>query len=457
MAWHHSKELIRKYNIPGPRYTSYPTVPFWDEGNFVYEQWINSIQKNVTNNKDKGISIYIHLPFCENLCTFCGCHKRITKRHEVEEPYINTLLHEWQIYSTLFEEKPVISEIHLGGGTPTFFSPKNLEHLMNGLLKHSIVKKEFEFGFEGHPLNTTKEHLQSLYNLGFKRASFGVQDYNEKVQKAINRIQPFESVKRVTEQAREIGYDSISHDLVFGLPHQTVDGVKKNIELTNELKPDRISYYSYAHVPWIKGLGQRGFNDEDIPKDEVKRSLYEIGKEQFLENGYFEIGMDHFALSNDSLYKAFELKKLHRNFMGYTTTNTKLMIGLGMSAISDSWTSFAQNNKTVEEYTAIVNKGKLPVFRGHHLNEEDVIIRQHILNIMCHFETSWNNVEQQFDGLETTLHLLKEMEDDKLITINNSELKVTELGKPFVRNICMAFDQRLLRNKPTTQVFSMTI
>lgn len=453
----HSKELIRKYNIPGPRYTSYPTVPYWEEEKFDYKKWIQSIQQNLARNAHKGVSIYVHLPFCGSLCTFCGCHKRITKRHELEEPYINALLREWQLYSTLFEETPLISEIHLGGGTPTFFSPENLKKLINGLLKNAKIKQDHEFGFEGHPLNTTKEHLKTLRDLGFKRVSFGVQDYDEKVQKAINRVQPFESVKRVTDEAREIGYTSISHDLVFGLPHQTLNGVKKNIELTNQLKPDRISYYSYAHVPWIKGSGQRGFNDDDIPKDELKRSFYELGKEMFLQNGYHEIGMDHFSLPNDNLHKAFENKELHRNFMGYTTTSTKLMIGLGMSAISDSWTSFAQNLKTVEDYTATVNKGRLPVFRGHHLDNEDLVVRQHILNIMCHFETSWYNAKSQFEGLETSLGLLKEMKEDELLIIDKSELKVTEKGKPFVRNICMAFDQRLLKNKPTMQVFSMTI
>jgi oxygen-independent coproporphyrinogen III oxidase len=449
--------LIRKYNIPGPRYTSYPTVPFWEEQKFSANEWKNSLLKNVEQFNEQGISLYIHLPFCESLCTFCGCHKRITKRHDVEEPYIDTLLKEWKLYLNLFPEKPIVKEIHLGGGTPTFFSAIHLEKLIHGILQHCIVSDDFEFSFEGHPKNTTKEHLQSLYKLGFTRVSFGVQDYDETVQKAINRIQPFEDVKRVTEWARELGYTSVSHDLVFGLPHQTLEGIKKTIALTNTLRPDRISYYSYAHVPWIKGLGQRGFKDEDLPKDEVKRALYESGKALFIENGYDEIGMDHFALPHDGLHKAFTNGTLHRNFMGYTTTNTKLMIGLGMSAISDSWFSFAQNEKSVEDYQQRVNEGELPVFRGHHLNDEDLIIRQHILNIMCRFSTSWEKPDETFKELAMVLEKLHEMEHDGLAILSPTSLTVTEKGKPFVRNICMAFDLRLMRKQPTTQVFSMTI
>lgn len=452
-----SSNLIQKYNIPGPRYTSYPTVPYWNENEFTSEKWITSIHENFNHFQKQGLSIYIHLPFCESLCTFCGCHKRITKRHEVEEPYIETVLKEWNLYLNEFPEKPIIKEIHLGGGTPTFFSSENLSKLINGILKTVELSENYEFSFEGHPGNTTKEHLQTLFDLGFTRTSFGVQDYDLKVQKAINRVQPFEEVEKVTKWAREIGYTSVSHDLVFGLPHQTAKGIQKTIELTNELKPDRISYYSYAHVPWIKGLGQRGFKDEDLPKDNEKRKLYEIGKKRFLENGYDEIGMDHFALESDSLHQAFNSNQLHRNFMGYTTTDTKLMIGLGMSAISDSWFSFAQNDKTVESYIERVNKGELPVFKGHHLNTEDLILRQHILNLMCQFKTSWQNEKLQFPEIDEVKIRLHEMEQDGLLNLNDTELTVTEKGKPFVRNICMAFDLKMIRKKPSTQLFSMTV
>ncbi len=453
-----TSHLIQKYNIAGPRYTSYPTVPFWNKEGIDYEVWLASVKRSFhESNAKEGISLYIHLPFCEKLCTFCGCHKRITKQHKVEEPYVDTVLKEWALYCDLFDERPRIKELHLGGGTPTFFSAENLDKLISGILATADTCEEYEFSFEAHPNNTTKAHLATLYNLGFKRNSFGVQDYDEKVQRTINRIQPFEKVKAATESSREVGYTSISHDLVFGLPHQTRKSIVDTINLTKELKPDRIAFYSYAHVPWIKGVGQRGYDENDLPSPDEKRELYETGKQLLGEIGYVEIGMDHFALPSDSLHKAMENKTLHRNFMGYTAGKTQLMIGLGMSSISDSWYSFAQNSKSVEEYQEIVNKGQIPIFRGHDLTEEDLVVRQHILNIMCHFETSWEDPALQFPELEECLARLEEMQQDGLVNITNKGLKVPEHARPFVRNVCMAFDLHLIRNKPKTRIFSMTI
>lgn len=450
--------LLHKYNVPGPRYTSYPTVPYWDEKKFNREIWIEKLKSSfVESNTKEGISLYIHLPFCESLCTFCGCNKRITKNHSVENPYIKALLKEWALYCKILEEKPIIKEIHLGGGTPTFFTPENLENLINGLFINAEKAQGFEFSFEGHPNNTSKEHLQKLYELGFRRVSFGVQDYSEKVQKAIHREQPFINVAKVTLWAREIGYTSIGHDIIFGLPFQEVKEVVDTIEKTKSLQPDRLAFYSYAHVPWIKGNGQRGFKDEDIPKDHQKRLLYEIGKKSLFENGYYEIGMDHFALKNDSLYKAFENGELHRNFMGYSSSKTQLMIGLGVSSISDSWYSFAQNTKNLEEYYELLEKDNLPIYRGHLLTSKDLVIRKHILNLMCLFETSWDNSEDYFEEIHSVKTDLVEMEKDGLIKIEVTKLTVNEAGKPFVRNICMAFDLRLKRNAPNTQLFSMTV
>jgi oxygen-independent coproporphyrinogen-3 oxidase len=450
--------LLQKYNVPGPRYTSYPTVPYWDESNFNYEIWVETLKKSfVESNTSEGISLYIHLPFCESLCTFCGCNKRITKNHTVENPYIAAVLKEWDLYCTILEEKPIIKEIHLGGGTPTFFSVQSLENLINGIFCKAEKAPNYEFSFEGHPNNTTREHLQKLYNLGFRRVSFGVQDYSEKVQKAIHREQPFHNVAKVTFWAREIGYTSIGHDIIFGLPFQEVEDVIDTIEKTKSLRPDRLAFYSYAHVPWIKGNGQRGFKDEDIPKDDKKRMLYEIGKKSLFENGYYEIGMDHFALKEDSLYKAFQTGKLHRNFMGYSSSKTQLMIGLGVSSISDSWYSFSQNVKDLEEYYQLLEMDKLPFYRGHLLTSEDLIIRKHILNLMCQFETSWENSDAYFDEIPTILIELEEMEKDGLLMIGKDKITVTEAGKPFVRNICMGFDLLLKRKAPDTQLFSMTI
>lgn len=450
--------LIQKYNVAGPRYTSYPTVPYWQGDAFSTEKWLDRLARAYgESNATEGISLYIHLPFCESLCTFCGCHKRITKRHEMEAPYIQALLKEWQLYTQFLGERPRIKEIHLGGGTPTFFRPAELRRLIEGIFERADKADNYEFSFEGHPNNTTEAHLQTLYELGFRRVSYGVQDYSPRVQKAIHRIQPFEKVQQVTQQARAIGYTSVSHDLVFGLPFQTLDDVLFTIDKSNSLRPDRIAFYSYAHVPWIKGNGQRGFKDADLPTGEEKRKLYEEGKQRLLSAGYIEIGMDHFALLTDSMYTAFKNHRLHRNFMGYTASKTKVMIGLGMSSISDSWYAFAQNEKELETYYARLEKDELPICKGHILTEEDLIIRRHILNLMCQFATSWQDPAMAFAEIPQVLDSLKEMEADKLLHIGDQQLIVPDAGKPFIRNICMAFDLRLRRKMPETKIFSMTV
>ncbi len=367
------------------------------------------------------------------------------------------MIKEWEMYCELLEERPVIQELHLGGGTPTFFSAGNLKLLLDGIFEIATKTENVELSFEGHPNNTTKEHLKLLSELGFQRVSYGVQDYNEKVQKSIHRIQPFKNVKKATQEAQKIGFNSVGHDIIFGLPFQTKEHIIYTIERTKELLPDRIAFYSYAHVPWIKGNGQRGFKDEDLPTAEEKREQYEIGKKMLLEAGYFEIGMDHFALSTDSLYQAAENRTLHRNFMGYTTSKTRVMIGLGVSAISDSWYGFAQNVKGVEEYQNLIENNISPVYRGHILTKEDLAIRKHILNLMCNFKTTWFTRDDFFEELPQVILLLKELYNDGLVELDSNFIKITERGKPFVRNVCMAFDRRLQKNKPETQLFSMTV
>ncbi|MGB3345106.1 MAG: oxygen-independent coproporphyrinogen III oxidase [Aequorivita sp.] len=452
------KGLVSKYNVPGPRYTSYPTVPYWNDATFSSKDWELDVVKSFEQSNDsQGISLYIHLPFCESLCTFCGCNKRITKNHAVETPYLESVLKEWQLYLKMLPSRPVIKEMHLGGGTPTFFSAENLDILIKGIFRGATMAENPFFSFEGHPNNTSTKHLQTLYDCGFRRVSYGVQDYNPTVQIAIHRLQPFANVKRVTEEARGIGYTSVGHDIIFGLPFQTKEHVIYTVEKTKKLMPDRIAFYSYAHVPWIKGSGQRGFKDEDLPTASQKREMYETGKQMLEDAGYIEIGMDHFALKTDSLYRAVEKKNLHRNFMGYTESKTQLMLGLGVSAIGDSWYSFAQNIKTVEEYQELVASEVLPVYRGHILNEEDLIIRKHILNLMCNLETSWKDFNMQFSELPKVLLNLKEMQSDGLIEIGKEYLRVLETGRPFIRNVCMAFDLHLQHNKPETQLFSMTV
>ncbi|MBU2047059.1 MAG: coproporphyrinogen III oxidase, partial [Bacteroidetes bacterium] len=282
----------------------------------------------------------------------------------------------------------------------------------------------------------------------------GIQDFDPKVQQIINRHQTFEEVKEVTENARNLGYTSINYDLIYGLPLQNIAGLLDTLDKVKLLNPDRIAFYNYAHVPWIKP-GQRMFTELDLPNYELKQQLYELGRSVLIAAGYQEIGMDHFALPSDSLYKSQEDRKLHRNFMGYTHQYTQLMIGLGVSSISDSWTAFAQNVKKVEEYLELIDAGELPVFKGHLLNESDLILRKHILKIMCHGETTWDRLDLMHHEFKKSLHRLYEFEKDGLIIKTDHKLKVTPKGKRFLRNICSAFDARLHEEKPKEQLFSM--
>ncbi|TND08286.1 MAG: oxygen-independent coproporphyrinogen III oxidase [Bacteroidetes bacterium] len=448
--------LIEKYNTPGPRYTSYPAVPFWSETPG-QDQWKDAVRFTFSNtNRREGISIYIHLPYCESLCTYCGCNTRITVNHAVEEPYIHAVLKEWSMYLELFEETPVIRELHLGGGTPTFFSAENLAQLVSAILESGHLAPDAELSFEAHPASTTEAHLDLLYKTGFRRISLGIQDFDPQVQDIINRRQSFDMVKQVTETARRIGYTSVNYDLIYGLPLQNRQSIMKTIGLVNQLQPDRIAFYSYAHVPWIKP-GQRRYSEDDLPSGTEKRMLYETGRALLEDSGYAEIGMDHFALKTDPLYTAAGSGELHRNFMGYTTGQTQLLIGLGVSAISDTWYAFAQNQKTVEAYLVAVSENQFPLMRGHLLDREDLIIRQHILNLMCRFSTSWHEAYEQCEAVSEAVEKLREMEKDGLVKLELTRTEITPAGRAFLRNICMAFDARLHRKEIVQKTFSTTV
>ncbi|GGH36222.1 coproporphyrinogen-III oxidase [Dyadobacter endophyticus] len=452
------KDLLFKYNIPGPRYTSYPTVPYWQKTPPSIDKWKELVQDAFTvSNQKEGISLYVHLPFCESLCTYCGCNTRITINHAVENKYIQAVLKEWKMYCALLgEEKPLIRELHLGGGTPTFFSPGNLVKLVKGLLENAQVHTDARFGFEAHPGNTTDEHLEALYSVGFRRISIGVQDFNPVVLAMINRHQTFEQVKHLTLKAREIGYTSVNYDIVYGLPQQKNCSMMQTMLRVIQLKPDRIAFYSYAHVPWIKP-GQRSYTEKDLPDADHKIAIYETGRNALELAGYEDIGMDHFALRSDELYKAATQERLHRNFMGYTDTRTQLLIGLGASSISDSWWGYAQNEKKVEDYYKKLAADELPVFRGHELSREDLIMRKHILRLMTSFETSWASSSEVCAELYQALERLSEMEVDELVELEPFRLRITEKGKAFVRNVCMAFDARLWADLPQTTLFSQTV
>ena len=448
--------LVRKYNHPVPRYTSYPTIPYWDE-EVNKDQWQNHFTTRFSEeNHVDGISIYIHLPFCESLCTSCGCNKKITTTHNVEEEYLNVLEKEWNLYRRLMKQTPVIRELHLGGGTPTFFSPKNLGRLLSLILKSSIIHPRHEFSIEGHPNNTTTEHISVLYSLGFRRISYGVQDNDPLVQKVINRIQPFENVKRATENARAAGFTSVNFDLIYGLPLQTLESIERTINQVIGLKPDRIAFYSYAHVPWVS-KSQRLFDETDLPDAEEKILLYLKGKELLMKNGYADIGMDHFALQTDELYKAWNEGRLHRNFMGYTTQSSRFVLAMGVSAISDTGNAFAQNEKALHDYYTRINSGKLAIRKGYFLSSEDMAFRKYILEISCKGYTVFDEKDlpllQQY-----SFPRFAEFEKDGLVLWDHHGLALTQQGHFFIRNICSAFDMKLQRNAGVnTSLFSKAI
>jgi oxygen-independent coproporphyrinogen-3 oxidase len=436
--------LANKYNKPVPRYTSYPTVPYWYEP-FSLADWLPALQQQFeASNQSHGISLYVHLPFCESLCTYCGCNKKITTNHRVEQVYLETLLKEWRMYLELLGARPHIREMHFGGGTPTFFSPVNLRKLVDSIFEQAVRHPQFEFSIEGHPNNTTTPHLETLHSLGFRRISYGVQDNDPEVQHIINRIQPLEKVRRATEEARSVGFLSVNYDLVYGLPRQSMQGLRQTVQDVIALRPDRIAFYSYAHVPWTS-RGQRLFDENDLPSASEKLALYLEGRKLLTDAGYTDIGMDHYALPGDALHEAWLAKTLHRNFMGYTTQQTKLLLGLGVSSISDAGFAFAQNHKNLTDYYRSVESYQLPVSKGYCLTSEDMLFRRYILDVCCKGEVRFSDDHRE--TLEAyTFPELSMLESDGLVRWDATGTILTEQGRNFIRNVARAFDLHLLRS-----------
>ena len=448
--------LVAKYDVPGPRYTSYPTVPYW-ETTPTPEQWLAHVRAALASPEARanGASIYVHVPFCRALCTFCGCNTRVTRTHAIIHPYIQSVLGEYALYRRgLGVEKLEIGELHLGGGTPTFLTVEELDQLLGGILGGSRLRGNAVLGVEVDPRVTTREQLELMARHGFNRVSLGVQDFDPKVQEIVNRVQSEEQVRTVTENARALGYQSVNYDLIYGLPFQTLDSIEQTMDAVCRLRPDRIALYGYAHVPWIKP-GQRRFTELDLPEGEAKRALYERSRERLERDGYREIGLDHFALETDELWRSAQAGTLHRNFMGYTPLFTQPLLGLGASAIGDAGDAFAQNEKELQPYQERIARGELPIQRGHVLDAEDVVLRRHILRLMTTLRTRW-------DGADDTPYLnevpakLAEFAADGLVRLDAHGCEVTESGRAFLRNICMAFDARLARKLPEKALFSRT-
>jgi oxygen-independent coproporphyrinogen-3 oxidase len=428
-------------------------VPQWHDwkGENDWESLVK--QAFLASNKADGLSVYVHLPYCEALCTYCGCNKKITTNHAVESPYIDSLLREWQQYVQLFGRRPVIRELHLGGGTPTFFAPAALERLIVGLFALADRHREADLSFEGHPNNTTTAHLQCLYDLGFRRVSYGVQDLDPEVQRLINRVQPFEKVAEATRVSRETGYHSVNFDLVYGLPLQTAERLQRTIEQVLTLRPDRVAFYGYAHVPW-KSKAQRLYDESHLPTPAERVALYLQGREQFLAAGYVDVGMDHFALPQDELAVAAAAGKLHRNFMGYTTSNSQLLIGLGASSISDLGSAFGQNSKEIVTWQRAVDQGRWSIDKGLVLSADDQQRRRLILDLSCkgevHVPACWQFTSEQ-------KALLEQLEADGILEKAGHWFKLRPEGKLFTRNACSLFDAYLQAPDPAVKRFSQAV
>lgn len=445
------KDLLSKYDVPVPRYTSYPTVPAWDQ-NLDRATWISHVERTLKDPASSW-SMYLHIPFCETLCTFCGCNNIITKNHRLEDPYVDLLLKEWGSYLNAvpeLAERP-LKHMHLGGGTPTFLSADNLRRLFDGLFARIRRAPGIELSIEVDPRRTNEEQLRILRGFGFNRVSLGVQDFDPEVQRLVNRVQPYDITAGITDRARALGYESVNFDLIYGLAKQTPESMRKTAELTMKLRPDRIALYSFALVPWIKPA-QRLFKDEDLPKASEKRELYEIAREIFLKSGYVEIGMDHFALETDGLSLAQKEGRLHRNFMGYTDQRSELLLALGVSGISETPFSFHQNEKLMPKYEETVLQSQIPTMKGHVHTEADRRLRAQILEFITRYSVVLD--EAQLADADV---FLAEMMRDGLVAREGARLTLTEKGRPFLRNACAFFDSRLRAMKPDTQIFSRSI
>ena len=450
-------DLVRKYNVAGPRYTSYPPATRFSDT----VSWDALADELIENNRSpRPLSIYAHIPFCESLCWFCGCTTVITTQHERSELYLSYLDKEMRQMSALLHPERKTVQLHLGGGTPTFLSPAELRRLGAILHDNFKVAEDCEAGVEIDPRRLSREHLEALREIGFNRASLGVQDFNAKVQEAIHRIQPYEQTEFAINTARELGFESINVDLIYGLPHQTVETFTKTLEQVMELTPDRLAIFSYAHVPWIKP-SQKILEQKILPTAEVKLELLKLAIEKLTANGdYVYIGMDHFAKPNDELAIAQKNKTLHRNFQGYSTRGDADIYAFGMSAISKTDNAYWQNKKEVPDYYADLDAGKQPLHRAYFLTEDDKIRRETIMRLMCHLTLNFSEIERKFginfrDYFASELNSFGDMTVDGLVTISEDRIGVTSEGRIFIRNIARRFDATL--PKEQERRFSKTI
>ena len=450
-------EMIQRYNRPGPRYTSYPTVPVWKEGEFA-DDYAASLHKEGQN--EQPLSLYVHIPFCQQLCTFCGCNKYITNNQNIVEKYLTALEQEIAGVAERLGQRKELAQIHFGGGTPTFLNPEQLSRVVEMIVSRFDALEDCEWAFEANPRVTTTKQLEVLYELGFRRVSFGVQDLDPAIQRAINRNQTAEQSWETLETARSLGYKSINLDLVYGLPLQTQHGFRKTLEEVNKMRPDRLAVYSFAYLPGMFKTHERAIKEKDLPTPEEKINIYLEAINFFAEAGYVMIGMDHYALPEDELAQALKNRTLHRNFMGYTTLHNMAQIGVGVSAISDFGDSYWQNPKELDQYMEETVNNKLIPRRGLLLEKEDQLRRKVIETLMCHGEITIQDFEFLYE-LDFRQHFaeawtqLEKFEEEGLVKLSPAKIELTPLGMLFTRNLAMPFDRHLKAGG--AQNFSNTI
>jgi oxygen-independent coproporphyrinogen-3 oxidase len=452
-----SGDIMERYNVPGPRYTSYPTAPEWLDS-FGPDDF-DQVARASNVPPAPGLSLYMHLPFCESLCLFCGCNVVINRNHDLLIPYLRKL--EWEIdeISRRLDPNRNVVQLHWGGGTPSYLDASQLQDLFQYTKERFRFASDAEIGIEVDPRVTTEQHVRTLHGLGFNRISMGIQDFNPVVQRTVHRIQPYETTRALFDLCRELGFESINIDLIYGLPHQTPESFAISVDKVIGMKPDRVAMFSYAHVPWLKK--QQGSFAKFIPQGMDKFRIFRTGIERFTRAGYLYIGMDHFALPDDELCLAQENRTLHRNFQGYTTKAGADLFGVGVSSISGVGLAYAQNFRDLPSYYAAVERGTLPTMRGFRLREDDALRREVINRILCHCVLHKAEIEAQFqirfdEYFADELHRLQPLERDGLVALSPGQIEVTPLGRIFIRNVGMVFD-RYLQIPKEKPVFSKTL
>ncbi len=453
-------KLIKKYDRPGPRYTSYPPAPAFSSS-FTAEDYLQSVKENNAPDIESEISLYYHIPFCDTLCYFCGCNMLVTHSQERISEYLQYLRKEMELSSPYLNKNRQVGQLHWGGGTPSYLSPDEIKALADSIKQHFTFSPEIEAGVEIDPRGLTLEHMQAFRESGFNRVSMGVQDFDPKVQEAVNRIQPEEITRDAVDWSHKLGFKSINLDMIYGLPYQTLESFEKSLRKVIEISPERIAVFNFAHVPWLKPH-QKLIDKDTLPAPEVKLEILKMTIELLTSSGYVYIGMDHFAKPDDDLAVAQKEKTLYRNFQGYSTHSGADMYAFGNSAISQFNHVYAQNYKSLQDYYKAIESRRFPIVLGYKMTEDD-IIRQHvIMRLMCDMELNKREVDNKLgiifdDYFAAALPKLDEFVQDDLLELTDDRIIVKDMGRLVIRNIAMVFDaylEKMLKEKP---IFSRTV